>query len=130
VSDLARLLPAGFAQAYWDAFGDVPPDGFLEAYELLCEVLYHGSGIQDDTGKITGVGGSDFFFGEPKLFGFKKAVDHRLAAVRSALRSWTEESARQGARRSRPRAHGRGDLASARGAGDRRAPTGPTEKEA
>lgn len=119
MSDLARLLPPGFAQQYWDTFRDFPPGDFLEAYELLCEVLYDGARISPDPGE-EGKRNKRFhvgiFFGEPRLLGFKTAIDHRLAAIRSALRAWTADRARAAAGRPRPAGDGRGDLASARGA--------------
>jgi hypothetical protein len=130
VSDLRRLLPPGFAQSYWDAFGEIPPRDFLEAYELLADALYFGTALKDETGKITGVGGSDYFFGEPRLFGLKKAVDARLAAVRSALLRWTATRAGEGARRPRPRPNGRDHLAPPRGARDRSAAANAGAEEA
>lgn len=109
MSDLARLLPAGFAQQYYDAFGGFPPDDFLEAYELLCEVLYNGAGIPPDPGD-EGKRGKRFhagyFFGEPNLLGLKTAIDKRLTAIRAAVRWWSASSARARARRSRPEADG------------------------
>ena len=121
MSDLGRLLPPGFAQAYWDAFGERPPEEVLEAYELLCEVFYHGSRLAPEPGEEGKHGKryhTGFWFKGDRLFGFKKAVDDRLAAVRAALRTWTAERAREAARGPRPRSHRRDDLARARGPRD------------
>lgn len=109
MSDLARLLPPGFAQAYWDAFGEVPPQEFLDAYDLLCDALYYGVRVTPDAGE-EGERGKRFHtgitFGEPRLLGFKTATDRRLAAIRSALRTWTAERAREAARGQGPHADG------------------------
>lgn len=119
MSELARLLPPGFAQTYWDAFGDFPPTEFLEAYELLCEVLYNGTRLAPEPGDEQPHGKrfhTGWFFGEPKLLGLKTAIDQRLAAIRASVRRWSTESARTQARRPRPEGDGGSDLAAARGA--------------
>lgn len=121
MSDLARLLPDGFAQQYWDVFGELPPEEFLEAYEILCEVFYNGGappepGEEGKRGKRFHTG---YWFKGSELFGFKRGVDRRVASIRQALRIWTTESARPRARRPRPEGARGVHLAAARGDGDR-----------
>jgi hypothetical protein len=129
VSDVGRLLPDGFAQAYWDAFGDVPPEEFLEAYEVACDVLYYGTRIRDEKSqRVTGGDAYQYFFGDPSLLSFKGAIDNRLAAIRAALRTWTEARSGSRAGGSGPAPDRRGDLADGRGAGDHR-PQRDDEKE-
>lgn len=114
-----RVYPEGLLRTYTDAFGCLPPEEFMEAYELCADVLYFGTGIDDDAGRIRGgTVDKDWFFGEPRLLRTKGAVDQRLTAIRAELRKWAVS--RQGAapRRSRPAADGRGDLAGARAARD------------
>jgi hypothetical protein len=109
VSDLARLLPDGFAQSYWDAFGELPPADFLEAYELLCDTLYNGARIAPEPGNEGKHGKryhTGWWFGEPQLLGLKEAIDRRASAIRTGLRRWTAARARQAARRPRPAADG------------------------
>ena len=113
-----RLLPEGFLRAYRDVGGD-PPADFLEAYELLCEVLYYGTRIREDAGRISGSGAGDYFFGEPRLLDFKGRVDSHLAAQASQVRRWATARKGQEANRPRPADPGRGDLAGAGGVGDR-----------
>ena len=117
MSELARLLPHEFAQVYYDAFGELPPRDFLEAYWILCDAFYYGTSVaepgeESKRGKRFHAG---IFFGEARLFGFKAATDRRLAAIRSALRTWTAESAREEARRQGPAADRGGHRAEARG---------------
>lgn len=123
MSDRGRLYPPGFLQQYWDAFGELPSEDFLEAYELLVEVFYFGSRLAPEPGE-EGVHGKRYhtglWFKGDRLFSFKKGVDDRLAALRAAIRTWTEEGPREGPRRSRPGADRRGHLARARGARDHR----------
>lgn len=125
MSDLRRLLPDRFAQTYWDAFGQIPPRDFLEAYELLCDVLYNG-GQPADPREGGGGGGkryhASYHFREPRVFGLKKAIDDRLAAIRKELRTWTETRPREAARRPRPDPDRRDHLAPARRARRRRTP--------
>ena len=119
MSELGRLLPPGFAQQYWDAFGELPPEDFLEAYELLCEVLYNGARIAPEPGNERKHGKrfhTGWFFGEVQLLGLKTAIDRRLAATSRAVWRWSAEKSRAASRRPRPEGDGGSDLATARGA--------------
>ena len=91
MSDLRRLLPPEFLQAYWNAFHAVPPVGFLEAYELLCEALYFGVRPDEMPPELTSRGRSNeaWFFREPNLFWVKSKVDSYLAQAATALRAWS-----------------------------------------
>lgn len=88
-----RLLPDEFLRSYREVVGGNPPREFLEAYSVLAESLYFGTGLEySDAGYSTG--GRQGFergydFGEPRLLRFKWAVDRRLAALAEELRSWT-----------------------------------------
>lgn len=117
MSDLRRLLPPGFLEAYWEAFHAVPPVGFLEAYELLCEALYFG--VRPDEGPpelITrGRNNESWFFREPDLFRVKARVDSYLAQASAALREWSAPRSGTRAYRRHARRPGVGDLAGASG---------------
>jgi hypothetical protein len=119
---VSRLLPDGFLEEYARlARREASPAlrDFLEAYELLQEVLYHGTQIRDDTGKVTGGGDHEgYWFGDDSLLGLKGAVDRRLAQAASHLRLWAKARASQAAGRRTPSPDDRGDLARARGEGD------------
>jgi hypothetical protein len=132
MSDLGRLLPPGFSQQYWDTFGELPPEDFLEAYELLCEVFYYGSRLAPEPGDEGNRGKqyhTGIWFGGDQLWSFKAATDDRLASIRTALRSWSASRARESARRSRSARDGGGNLAAARGARDRGPAAGATQEE-
>jgi len=108
------LLPEGFLRAYRE-IGGGPPADFLEAYELLCEALYFGTGLREDAGRVSGSGPGDYFFGEPGLLDFKGQVDRHLAAQASQVRRWAAARKGQEACRQGPGDPGRGDLAGAGG---------------
>jgi len=87
-----RLFPDGFLDTYRRLLGGGPPREFVEAYEVLAETFYFGTGLAyEDAGDTTGgrIGserGVDFK--EPRLRAFKWSVDRRLAALAQELRDW------------------------------------------
>jgi hypothetical protein len=131
--DIGRLLPDGFLEEYARLARREPSPAlrdFLEAYELLQDVLYHGTRIREDTGKVTGGGDHEgFWFGDDSLLGLKGAVDRRLAQTATHLRSWAKARARQAAGRRTPPPDDRGDLARARVEGHH-GPVEQAEREA
>ena len=99
----ARLFPDGFLETYRQVLGADPPHEFLEAYTVLAETVYFGSGLAyEDAGY--GTGGKQGFergydFKEPRLLRLKWAIDRRLIAMAEELRRYAV--AREGPRPSR-----------------------------
>lgn len=93
------LLPDGFLEEYARLAGRQPSPAlrdFIEAYELMQDVLYYGTGIREDAGKVTGGGDHEgFWFGDDSLLELKSEVDARLAKARSELRGWSAARRRQ-----------------------------------
>lgn len=120
MSDVARLLPEQFLEVYVAAFGGSPPEEFLEAYELLCDVVYFGTGLKPDAAEQQAarrtVLAVSFDLKGARLLPFKGAVDNRLAAIRAELRKWSVARRRSQEGRPRPDADHRGHLDGARGA--------------
>lgn len=119
--DIRRLLPEHFLEVYRGAFGADPPRDFLIAYEILCDTLYHGTGLEPELG--SGKRGKRFhegyWFGAGELLGFKTAVDRRIASLRAEIRHYAKSRKRQARRRPLPKG-GRGhDLGGPRVVGTR-----------
>lgn len=112
-----RVLPRSFVKAYIQAFGEFPPDSLIEAYELMCEVLYEGvtrdSGLDHEIGKTSSQEG--LWFGDWTLLAVKARADRILASTTTALQRWLLEG--EGTRRRRRETARRSNLARARGQG-------------
>lgn len=112
-SDLERLLPRDFVDAYRGAFSSDPPEEFLEAYEVLCDALYWGAGGRVDDGSVSRRGRTrqSWFFADVRLLRGKTIADRLLARTASALQGKPPQAQGQG--RSVPPAPHRADLARA-----------------
>lgn len=97
MNDRLRLLPREFLAAWVSAFGELPPEDFLCAYETVCEGLYFGYKTKEPWERGRG-GGKRFqpsyHFADPSLLYVKDKADGRLAAITASLYRWQKRHPR------------------------------------
>lgn len=117
--DDERVFPEGFLDAYRSVFWSEPPEAFLEAYDVLKDILYFGTGLPPEGGG--GIRGKRFhegyWFGAAELLGFAGAVDRRVAALRGEIRRYQRAHRREVQRGQAPSRARRRDLGSVGGDG-------------
>lgn len=109
--DDERVFPEGFLDAYRSVFWGEPPAAFLEAYDVLKDILYFGTGLPPEGGGIRGKRFHEgYWFGGAELLGFAGAVDRRVAAVRAEIRRYERAHRREVQRGQAPDRARRRDL--------------------
>jgi len=77
-------------------FRQLPPEEFLDSYELICSGLYFGFRTREQDESTNRKRGkaqrAQYWFGDASLLEVKSLVDARLAAITRALRRRRREA--------------------------------------